>query len=370
MTAQRIKGRIFALLAMMVAFVSCAVTATPALADVTGGTTTFNKYLVMDENANVPNVTFGFTITAGTAAAGDGSTLPIYAGIGSPTVSEAVFSAEDNTTPGMPANRGATGYKYATDEVTVDFSSVSFDSPGIYRYIITETASNAAGIIYDTPDTRTLDVYVQYGENDDLTVVNSLLYKGDVSNDNKSDGFTNKYTTYDLTLKKKVTGNQGDRDKYFKFTVSISEAVAGTVYKVDRANAYANPTVDGEPKTNPESLMVGAGGTISGTFYLKNGQFIVIQGLTSDTKYTISEEDYSTDGYSTSWQIDSGTQNARVDTGSQTMGTANHTVTFTNSKSGTVPTGILLETGPYLIMGGVVVVALVALVATRRRRAR
>lgn len=52
------------------------------------------------------------------------------------------------------------------------------------------------------------------------------------------------------------------------------------------------------------------------------------------------------------------------------MGTANHTVTFTNFKSGTVPTGILLETAPYLILGAVVVAGLVVLFATRRRRTR
>ena len=52
------------------------------------------------------------------------------------------------------------------------------------------------------------------------------------------------------------------------------------------------------------------------------------------------------------------------------MGTANHTVTFTNHKQGTVPTGILLETAPYLILSAVVVVGLVVLFATRRRRTR
>ena len=52
------------------------------------------------------------------------------------------------------------------------------------------------------------------------------------------------------------------------------------------------------------------------------------------------------------------------------MPTQDHTVTFTNTKNGTVPTGILLETAPYLILGAVVVVGLVVLFATRRRRTR
>ena len=52
------------------------------------------------------------------------------------------------------------------------------------------------------------------------------------------------------------------------------------------------------------------------------------------------------------------------------MGKGDNVVTFTNDKQGTVPTGILLETAPYLILGAVVVAGLVVLFATRRRRSR
>lgn len=54
----------------------------------------------------------------------------------------------------------------------------------------------------------------------------------------------------------------------------------------------------------------------------------------------------------------------------ETAITGDNVVTFTNTKNGTVPTGILLETAPYLILGAVVVVGLVVLFATRRRRTR
>ena len=51
-------------------------------------------------------------------------------------------------------------------------------------------------------------------------------------------------------------------------------------------------------------------------------------------------------------------------------GKGDNVVTFTNDKQGAVPTGILLETAPYLILGAVVVAGLVVLFATRRRRSR
>ena len=92
--------------------------------------------------------------------------------------------------------------------------------------------------------------------------------------------------------------------------------------------------------------------------------------MTAGTYYTITETDYDEDGYATSYVIDS---NGRVDgtaTGSQQMGTDSHEVVFTNHKEGIVPTGILIETGPYILMGAVVIIGLVALLATSRRRSR
>lgn len=392
-----LKTRLWALAATLLLLVSLlAMPVSAANTPVASGTFDFNKYLVMNANANVPNVEFEFEIKAGTAVAATGDSPAIYAGIvqqegdavTAPTVEKAKFSYNTHhasTVVGLPTDDGEpTGNKkYATETVTVDFTGISFTAPGIYRYIITETDSTASGIITnDAVSTRTLDVYVQYkntaseGEPPDyseseLEVSGYVLYNGteNFSDANKSDGFTNTYTTYDLTLTKNVTGNQGDRDKYFAFTVNITGAVEGTVYTVDF------PDTENSPNNTADSLTVGEGGSVSATYYLKHGQSIVIQGLTKDTKYTISETSYSTDGYTTSNTVKVGEGQADASTeplttGEKTMGTGDNIVTFTNSKSGTVPTGILLETAPYLILGAVVVAGLVVLFATRRRRTR
>ena len=52
------------------------------------------------------------------------------------------------------------------------------------------------------------------------------------------------------------------------------------------------------------------------------------------------------------------------------MGANNQKVTFTNDKSGTVPTGILLETAPYVVLMLVVVAGGVALLAAKRKHSR
>lgn len=408
-----LKTRLWALAATLLLLISLlAMPVSAANAPVAGGTFDFNKYLVMNANANVPNVEFTFTIDAGEPVNAGNGQQKIYAGIvqntgetvTAPTVTEANFSYNtdnDNTANGLPSDTTTTtqNKKYATKEVTVDFSGISFTAPGIYRYIITETASTASYIQNDTATDRTLDVYVQYKNNGsedepnysdtELVVSNYVLHEGledpAAQGEEKSDGFTNTYTTYDLTLTKSVTGNQGDRDKYFAFTVEITGAVEGTVYTVDLSDAESTPNVDGTPHTN-DATLIATSGSVNATYYLKHGQSIVIQGLTADTYYNIEESNYSTDGYSTAYSVEVGGDKVVQSTTSNSTGdrkmsidatesegtatTGDNTVTFTNSKSGTVPTGILLETAPYLILGAVVVVGLVVLFATHRRRTR
>lgn len=419
-----LKTRLWALAATLLLLVSLlAMPVSAANTPATGTTTTFNKYLVFDKNANVPNVTFTFTIEAGAAvdASTENGNRAIYSGTdaarttGLPVLkvdstgenqSATVTFAPTDTAgakEGKPGDNSATDFKYATKSVTVDFTGVTYNTPGIYRYKITETASTAPGITDDDQLVRTLDVYVKYSDEtaQTLTVDNYVLYEGipttddqfaqaghagQAATDTKSDGYVNEYTTYDLTLTKTVTGNQGDRDKFFKFTVEISNAVPGTVYDVvipttDTPQQDDLEQGDNLATVNSNKLTVGAAqvpnttGSVTATYYLKSGQSIVIQGLTKDTKYTIEEKSYSTDGYTTSNTVKVGEGQAAASiepltTGEKTMGTGDNIVTFTNHKQGTVPTGILLETAPYLILGAVVVVGLVVLFATRRRRTR
>lgn len=372
---EKVLRQVFTVFAVIVAaFAMCASVATPAFAantPVNGGTTTFNKYLVMGADANVPNVTFGFAITAGTAQVASGGSPAIYAGVNADSiaVSDASFTTSDSTTPGTPSNTEDSTQKYATKSVTVNLQGVTFNKPGIYRYVITETATSQNGITNDTTNTRTLDVHVAYAEGSEteLEVTSYALHPSDDSS-KKANGFTNTYATHNLTLEKQVEGNQGDRNKYFKFTVSITNAVKGTVYDVDLSDADSNPNVN-DGTTNPNQL-VATDGTVTATYYLKDDQSITIKGLTGGTHYTITEESYSSDGYTTTNTVDGTASSQGGTTGDETMGDSFHEVVFTNHKEGIVPTGILIETGPYILMGAVVVIGLVALLATGRRRSR
>ena len=338
-----------------------------------GETVTFNKYLVMKEDANVPNVTFSYSIVPGQgvpAAAGKAAVLagpgPAVEGTTAPTVGTAAFTTADTKLSSKAEGDTVVldeGENYVKKSVTIDFSGCQFDEPGVYRYVLTEQeTAGAMGTSYDTQvgasgtaKQRFVDVYVQDVNNalqiqgyvihetaDDPAVGEEMGTTAD-GQDNKSDGFVNEYATQNLTISKTVSGNQGSKDKFFAFTVEISGAVAGTKYTVDLSNAQATSgstaatIADNAGKSNPAELTANENGAVTQVFYLKHGQSIVIKGLAQGTGYAVSEnaEDY---------------KSTKTDSGNGTVQTADITVAFENSRSGAVPTGVMLTVIPGVVI--------------------
>lgn len=381
--------------AMFVAMFAMPVAAATNYTPVAGTSTTFKKYLVVDSDARIPSTTFNFSIAAGTAIpASSGSSMEVLAGVGTPTITadQASFSNSDTTYSTAQsgdidiAKTGKLGsnQKYAKKNVTVNFSSVNFPEPGVYRYVITETAATAAqtamGISNDADTDRILDVYVTDDGNGALVVSGYVMHDnatpapkvgddygtedvgaaGDALED-KNDGFTNSLESHDLTVSKDVSGNQASRDKYFALTVALSNLNAGDVYDVDLSDADATSGSNAATiaananKTNAATITAGNDGTATATFYLQHGQSVKVTGLPKDATYTVTEnaEDYKS------------TADGKVNSGANAVMSADRSAGFLNTRDGLIPTGILVAIGGGAVLAGA---AGVGLIANRRRR--
>lgn len=392
---------------------------------VSGHEVSFNKILIVKEDAKIPNATFTFStepldadIDAGT------NTLAVYALDADVADVEVTFAPDDDT-----EDDDLDGYIRATQVVTIDLTEVEFPEPGVYRFYITEEDADVEGVLYDvelndTDDAyeegdgncvRTLDVYVEdVGEDDpELRVTGYVMYKGEitegpsnaaddatvgseitggvvidengiyvadgtdtgdtgVADAEKIDNIKNLYQTNDITFGKEVIGNQGSRDKFFEFTITVTDGVNDDdIFPVVLANAVATP--EGNSATIYDAGDMAAANnveTVTGqelkegkVFYLQDGNYITIQGLPQGCEYKIEEEkeDYtSTDGISAelaSIDIDPDTQDkeALEDDLEGTINGEDIYTGFTNEKKGIIPTGILLKVTPVIVIGLVVI---------------
>ncbi len=419
---------------------------------INGTTTTFNKYLVLDDSAQVPNVTFGFTIAAGDEVPSSNGTMAVLPGIvvkngdvvTAPKVSSVTFAAGNDTVSYTDWNDDTKTFKtsdasakqmngtdvltankkYAKQTAEVDFSGVTFSEPGIYRYVVSETAGSAKGISYTT-DKLVIDVYVtDYVDttddnkhklqiakvNDKAPYVISRITSSSTpseiptgtdlgSGDNykngveKATGLTNTYTTHNLVVGKAVSGNQASRDKYFALTVKVENLNAGDKFNVSLENDNNNDTVDGnadgtsginpatkdanQNKENAQLITVANDATsFEKTYYLQHGQYIAIRGLPDGAKYTVTEdaEDYKStekiaDTLSTlDWDPEHNGNDAFDDDTSSNNMTKDIYTGYTNTRNGTVPTGIVLSVVPAVIIFALALAALIV-IAVRRKRA-
>lgn len=241
------------------------------------------------------------------------------------------------------ANGGAANTKY----FTVDFTSVVFTQPGVYRYTITETpAANAAdyaaaGITETTGSrVRYLDVYVMrsasfnaahdgtngheyvagdwkvYGYvcvyNDSTAIVD-----GDTNNAVKTNGFVagttngstavpaDQYHTYNLTLGKTLSGDATMNSHKFPFDATWTAGLAtgtfqfiveetGTAQVALKTAQTATTTVNGTAVAADTLYKVGNANAVGtadkdGTPSIANGGTVKYIGIPNGTKVTVTE---------------------------------------------------------------------------------
>ena len=265
---------------------------------------------------------------------------------GYPTIADVKYSQED---------------EFSADNLTVkkiltvDMSGVKITQPGIYRWTITQSVEELAPD--DPSNTGTFYVFAYVIDNNGKLQATVLMSKAEeVTNDNKTDRIKETYPaeTVDLTITKLVEGNQGSKEQYFKFVVDLtapnSEAVTNTPFSYVLSEPNDSYDVD-VPKTaynnatqNPTEVVV-TKGVAQVEIWLKHGQSVTIKDMIYGTKYSITESNNT--GYTVS-----ATATGHTDGFSYADNTATDddliesaTVTYKNTKSTEVPTGISLQSG-------------------------
>ena len=325
---------------------------------------TITKQITKESNIYAPKTTFKFTVAPGTAVPAGRNQKAIYAGpANGVTLDKDVIAS-------VPADSDIGNEKITvgTTKLNVNESVLTKGEdakPGIFRYVVSEAATDNDGNKYEgvayTTEQKYFDVYVTSDDDGNLEV-SSYLFVDKNNPESKGEGvFTNDYSSHhdtlkDLTVKKEVTGNQGNRNKDFKFTIKVDGA-AGEQYYVTFSDGKA-----------PTTLVSGEAKTIT----LKDNETAKIFGLSETDEYTITEASYADDGYTTTIDNEeklTATGTIKKDTEARTTAAnGDKNITVVNDKTTNSPTGIFLHVAPYIALIGAAIAS--SLLFFRRKRAK
>lgn len=159
--------------------------------------------------------------------------------------------------------------------------------------------------------------------------------------------YTPLYTT--VNIKKIVTGNMGDKSKAFHFKVSVVNESINLPFNIG-GTLYEGPA----------------------DITLSDNQTTMLTKVPVGATVTITEDDYSSSRYETSYTINNSDSGAgRIATISdiqQLNKNTAHEVTFTNNKEAIPDTGLDLNTTPYILALGIVAAGAGVLLFRRRKR--
>ena len=395
-------------------------------------------YNLDEATIKAPTISYTYSIAPATVASGttvtdsDKSgaihdtgvtvTVPVKAGVGTPVIASSGVVAWAAT---EDVNAGTDGVKNVKD-ISIDFSSVVFTGPGVYRYEITEAltsgyAYNTSGVTETTAPApgahkRFVDVYVRpasgytdgthntdwdiYGftcfyNNESITEANKTTAA--VKTTGFVDGTTNgstsfladQYYTFNVTISKVVVNDSyGAATVNFPFTVLFTNATvsAGTIV----TNGATAPT--GTDFTHNTSVDLTTG-NLKGVATLKSGQQIKYVGIPNGTSVEVYETNVATGvTYKVDTSVDAGTAttdnavswgNAPASAVAQTTKAAYestkatitttagsdddtaHSVAITNTLLTISPTGVTLRIAPYALM---LATGMFLLLVSRHRR--
>lgn len=288
----------------------------------TDGTVTIHKVYKL-ENADTTSPVETFTLE--------------QVGKGRVTNGDATEAPALGTITGATYKEGAATIRGTTGDITVALPE--YTNVGVYEYTLKEVAGKTAGVTYYDKDIKLVVTVV----NDDNGKLRIAAVHTESTGEAKSDNFPNTYKAGELDVSKTVTGNLGDKNKYFEFKVTLT-GEEGKTYR----DSYA--VTGGSNTANPSTIKIGE----ETTFLLKHDDTITIENLPYGVTYTVTET--AADDYTTTKTGDDGTINA-----------AEQTAAFTNTKTGNVDTGVVLNNMPYILVLAVLAAGVAVFIIRKRR---
>ena len=250
---------------------------------------------------------------------------------------EAKTAPDLGTITGAKFDDGAATISGTTGDITVALPE--YTNVGVYEYTLKEVAGTTAGVTYYDKGIKLVVTVV----NDNNGKLRIAAVHTESTGEAKSDNFPNTYKAGELDVSKTVTGNLGDKNKYFEFKVTLT-GEEGKTYR----DSYA--VTGGSNTANPSTIKIGE----ETTFLLKHGDTITIANLPYGVTYTVTET--AAEGYTTEKTGADGTISA-----------ADQIAAFTNTKAGSIDTGVVLNNMPYILVLAVLAAGVAVFIIRKRR---
>lgn len=303
--------------------------------------------------AKVPAQDVTFTVGSGSVS-GSSATAPVV------TFGTAEFKTEGEANTKVTAE--------------VEITLPTYSTVGVYTYPVTEDDTDVAGMKKATElelkVTVINGIIKTQGEEDKegLVIAGIALRQKDV----KTDTIENDYEAHVLTVGKTVSGNLGDKTKFFPITVvlnapqgdkvygSVGVAITGTGATVKEGDNAITNTIDAEANGWETKTLA---------LSLKDGQSVKFDNLPAGITYTVVEDPTIDHIKGTPTDAQLKDPDAYVVSDEVTTATAlseDTDVTISNVKNIDVDTGVTLDSAVYMLIMALALAGFVALKIRRR----
>lgn len=227
-----------------------------------------------------------------------------------------------------------------------------FPSVGVYTYEVTETDGKTAGVTYSKEKLELKATVFHDSKTDAIKVAYAFRVGA-----NKGATIVNSYSAGTLQVGKHVYGNLGNKEQKFNITVTLTAPEGQTV---NSTITYGGKNAD--QKTITPEAFDNEDHAVTVTISLANEQAIVFNNVPYGVKYKVQEDKY--EGYKT-------TYSETPEGADYVEGTikAKHAVAdIFNEKEGSVDTGVILHSAPYVLLLVGVGAAAVAFLILKKHR--